>query len=384
MASLVTALFWTAFALSHFYLGFRIYSWVLHPLCQCPLWLVAVLMLFLASAFQIGYNAHKLPLKLRRFLIGAGGHWAGALLPLLLGFVGLDALRFLFLHLGGIVFPPALLLYASLGVLIVIGGMLAWGTRCAVSPRLTRYTIPVRKKAGTLSALRVALVSDVHLGVSIDHEHLSVLCRRLNELEADLILIAGDVLDAGLPRLHDADQIAAVFRTLSARYGVYACLGNHDVRGGATVEQTVEFLTSCGLRVLRDQAVRVGDAFTLIGRADYGFARHAGQPRAALAELMAKADPALPVLLLDHQPNQLREAADAGVDVQFSGHTHNGQMFPISLLTRRQFETDFGLWTHQQFTAIVSAGYGTWGPRLRIGSRSEIVLATLTFGDDQG
>ena len=289
-------------------------------------------------------------------------------------------MRFAFLHLGGLVFSPSLLLYASLGVLAVVGGVLAWGTHCAVSPRLTRYTVHVSKKAGPLSALRVAMVSDLHLGVSIDHAQLSVLCRRLNELDADLILIAGDVLDAGLPRLHDAEQIAAVFRTLSARYGVYACLGNHDVRGGATVEQTIEYLESCGLKVLRDQAVRIGDAFTLIGRADYGFARHAGQPRAALETLMAKADPARPVFLLDHQPNHLHEAADAGVDVQFSGHTHNGQMFPISLLTSRQFETDFGVWTDRQFTAIVSAGYGTWGPRLRIGSRSEIVLATLTFG----
>ena len=121
------------------------------------------------------------------------------------------------------------------------------------------------------------------------------------------------------------------------------------------------------------------DSYTLIGRADYGFSKTAGAPRASVAELVHGVDLAQPILLVDHQPNQLVQAADAGVDVQFSGHTHRGQMFPISLLTRHQFETDFGVWKHGRFTAVVSSGYGTWGPRLRLGSHSELVLATLVF-----
>ncbi len=248
----VTISFWVAFALSHFYLGFRLYTWVLAPVCRFPLWILACLMLFLGGSFQVGHNARKWPLWLRRFLIAVGGHWAGALLPLLLGFVGLDVLRLLFL-LGGLVFPPYLLFYASLAILATVSLLLIWGTLCAVRPRVTRYTIPVHKKAGTLSSLRVALVSDVHLGVSIDAKQLRAMCKALQDLSPDLILIAGDLLDSGLPGLHDADKIQSVLSGLHAPHGVYVCLGNHDVRGGVTTEETIRFFQRCGLSVLHEQ-----------------------------------------------------------------------------------------------------------------------------------
>ena len=115
MGRTVTISFWAAFVLAHFYLGFRLYTWVLAPVCRFPLWAVALLMIFLGISFQIGHNARACPLWLRRFLIAVGGHWAGALLPLLIGFAGLDVLRLLFL-LGGLIFPSHLLFYASLAV----------------------------------------------------------------------------------------------------------------------------------------------------------------------------------------------------------------------------------------------------------------------------
>lgn len=378
MGRTITISFWITFALSHFYLGFRLYTWILAPVCHFPLWGIVCLMLFLGGSFQAGHNARKWPLWLRRFLIAVGGHWAGALLPLLIGFAGLELLRILFLF-GGLVFPPYLLFYASLAILAAVSLLLVWGTLCAVRPRVTRYTIPVHKKAGSLSSLRVALVSDVHLGVSIDDRQLQAMCQTLGTLEPDLILIAGDLLDSGLSGLHDSDKIRATLCSLKAPHGVYLCLGNHDVRGGATTEETIRFFQRCGLNVLYDDAVHILHSYTLIGRADYGFSKTAGAPRAAVDALILRADPAQPILLMDHQPNQLVQAAEAGVDVQFSGHTHRGQMFPISFLTKRQFETDYGLWKYGRFTAVISSGYGTWGPRLRLGSRSELVLATLVF-----
>lgn len=379
MVFLISLSFWVVFALSHLYLGYRLYLWFLSPLCHMPLWGVALLVLFLGTAFQIGYFTAPLPLKLRRFFIWVGGHWVGALAPLLIGFGGLDILRLGFLHLLHIEFSAQLLFYASIFILSVVAALLIKGTFCAVSPCITRYQISIHKKAGTLGHLRIALVSDIHLGVLIDHIQLAALCQKINALQPDLILIAGDLLDAGLPSLHDADKISQTLRTLSARYGAYVCLGNHDVRHGASAEETIAFFEQSGLHVLHDKAVLIDQSFYLIGRMDYGFSGTACVPRASLSELLSPLDAFLPLLVIDHQPNQLREAADAGVDVQFSGHTHKGQMFPISLITHRQFETDFGLWKKGNFTAVVSCGYGTWGPRLRMGSRSELVLATLTF-----
>jgi predicted MPP superfamily phosphohydrolase len=381
MVFLVSLAFWVVFALSHFYLGYRLYLWFLFPLCHMPLWGTALLVLFLGTAFQIGYFTAPLPLKLRRFFIWVGGHWVGALAPLLIGFGGLDVLRIAFLCLFHVRFSAQLLFYASFFILAVVAALLIKGTFCAVSPRVTRYQISVHKKAGALRCLRIALVSDIHLGVLIDHTQLTALCQKINALQPDLILIAGDLLDAGLPSLHDADKISQTLRTLSAHYGAYVCLGNHDVRHGASVEETIAFFEQSGLHVLYDKAVLIDQSFYLIGRADYGFSGTACAPRASLSALLSPLDASLPLLVIDHQPNQLQEAADAGVDVQFSGHTHKGQMFPISLITHRQFETDFGLWKKGDFTAVVSCGYGTWGPRLRMGSRSELVLATLTFDD---
>ena len=300
MGRTVTISFWVAFALAHIYLGFRFYTWLIAPLYAFPIWGVAFILLFLGSAFQIGHNMRKGSLFIRRLLVAFGGHWAGALLPLVLGFVGLDFLRLLFQILGGVLFPPELLFYASLAIVVVVCIILLYGTFCAIWPRLTRYHVQVQKKDSPLSSLKVALVSDVHLGLSIDHRQLQTMCRRIQALNPDLILIAGDLLDSGLPGLHDRKEIQSVFQTLSAPHGVYVCLGNHDVRGGATTQQTIDFFESCGLTVLHDQAVCIKNSYTLIGRADYGFSKTAGAPRASLSELIQKANPTLPILLLDH------------------------------------------------------------------------------------
>ena len=129
------------------------------------------------------------------------------------------------------------------------------GTLCAVRPRVTRYTIPVHKKAGTLSSLRVALVSDVHLGVSIDAKAASCNAKALQDLSPDLILIAGDLLDSGLPGGCDADKINLCFPGLHVPHRVYVCLSNHDVRSGVTTERPFVFSNAAGSPVLHDSAV---------------------------------------------------------------------------------------------------------------------------------
>src|SRR5690606_31064942 len=127
--------------------------------------------------------------------------------------------------------------------------------------------------------------------------------------------------------------------------------------------------TSSGIRVLYDEAITVDGRFTLVGRRDYSDAG-----RLPLEEVMRGADRRKPIILLDHQPYELDVAERAGVDLMLSGHTHRGQVFPGSLITDRIYENDYGLLRRGTFHSIVTQGYGFWGPPIRLGTRSEIVL----------
>lgn len=130
---------------------------------------------------------------------------------------------------------------------------------------------------------------------------------------------------------------------------------------------------------MRDECRKIAGSFYLVGR-DYQYGEgFAGPGRRELSRLMTGVDRSLPVIMLDHQPSNLGEGQEQGVDLQISGHTHRGQLFPFNLLTRRLFETDWGCLQKGGFQLIVSCGYGTWGPPIRVGSVPEIVDINIRF-----
>lgn len=258
-----------------------------------------------------------------------------------------------------------------------IFAILIYGTWCAYSPKVTKYTLSINKQAGTIKHLKVIMLSDIHLGEIVNNSRLTTMVNDINELKPDLVLLPGDIIDSSLAPFIK-ENMGANFKRINSKYGVYACFGNHD--GMRTpVNEVVKNFENAGIKVLRDTAVLVDNSFYIIGRDDISLAQITKSKRKPLSELTETLDKSKPILLMDHQPRNLKETAQEGVDLEVSGHTHKGQFYPVNFITSKIFEIDYGYLKKDNSNIIVSSGYGTWGPPIRLGSRSEIVEIDMNF-----
>ena len=227
-----------------------------------------------------------------------------------------------------------------------------------------RETATVRTDKPLERPLRIVLASDLHLGYHNRRAELSRWVDLINAEHPDLVLLGGDLIDISVRTVLEGDY-AAELRRLEAP--VWTVLGNHEYYSNEPrVEQ---FLKDAGIRLLRD-SVAVFEGITVIGRDD-----RTNRARKPLAELMAGVDGF--TLLLDHQPVDLGEAEAAGIDFQFSGHTHRGQVWPISWVTDAFFENSWGHCRRGATQYYVSSGLGIWGAKIRIGTRSEYLVLDL-------
>lgn len=265
-----------------------------------------------------------------------------------------------------------------IAVMVVSAGLITAGFINALIPKIQRYEISIPKAAGELSEMKVAAVSDIHLGSIIRKRSIKQLSEILKSLEPDIVLLLGDIVDGEIkPVLRD--DLLQYFHCPACRAGLFAITGNHEFIGGA--QQTIPYIESKGIRLLNDTLVTIEGGIQLVGRLDRDSRRFYGKERKKLSEIMISADHSKPIILLDHQPIDLEEARKNGVDLQLSGHTHNGQMWPLNLLTRRIYELSHGYMKKGDTHYIVSSGFGIWGPRVRLGSRPEILFVTLKFGN---
>lgn len=310
-----------------------------------------------------------------------GNYWLAVLYYLTLIWLVADFLYGLF----GLFRPPGrMIIYpsdmAGLGILLFVMVIVGYGVWNARRPRIVHYDIVLGKTVAGLSGLHAVMVSDVHLGVIVDQHRLEDLVKRVNELEPDIVFLAGDIIDEDVSLFVERKMPEALSK-LKTRYGVFAVLGNHEYLGGNS-RLAVESLQQAGVRVLRDEYVKVNDQFYIVGRDDRMVANVTGKPRRDLGEFMGGMNKALPIVLLDHQPYRLKEGQQNGVDLQLSGHTHHGQFFPNHLITERIFENDWGYVRKGKYQVVVSCGYGTWGPPIRIGNAPEIVDLSISFRQD--
>ena len=166
-------------------------------------------------------------------------------------------------------------------------------------------------------------------------------------------------------------------KNLHAPLGVYAITGNHEYIGGAA--EAVAYLTEYNIKFLSDTAEFLDNRFYLAGRDDRDKTRFTGKPRKSLADILKNANHSFPILLMDHQPFQLSIPEELGVDLQLSGHTHDGQIWPFNYITNAIYEVSWGYKKKGNTHIYVSCGYGTWGPPMRIGNHPEVVSITLHF-----
>jgi uncharacterized protein len=259
----------------------------------------------------------------------------------------------------------------SISSLLIIGGFIN-----AIIPHIKEYNITINKSAGEIESLRIAAVSDIHLGSIIRKRSMKKLSGILKELKPDIVLLLGDIVDGEIGPVLRGDLLQ-YFTSPESNDGLFAITGNHEFIGGGN--RTIPYIESKGIRVLKDEMVVLKGGIQLIGRIDKDSFRFYHKERLSLDELIRQADTSKPVILLDHQPFHLNETAKQGIDLQLSGHTHNGQMWPLNYVTSWIYELSYGYLKKENTHFIVSSGYGLWGPRVRSGSRSEVLLINIKF-----
>ncbi|MDF9839177.1 MULTISPECIES: metallophosphoesterase [unclassified Paenibacillus] len=258
---------------------------------------------------------------------------------------------------------------AGITLVVLLAVFLIWGSRNAWSTVVRTHPVRIDKSIGTSVPLTVAVASDLHLGNIVGNRHLRKMVAEINRMKPDIILLAGDVLDDSIePFIRN--NMSLQMKQLKARYGVYAVLGNHEYYGGSIAQYT-ELMAGIGIKVLQDEVVEAGGVY-IAGRKDKTAESMQGG-RMSVSALLEGLDHSRPILMMDHQPTGFDIAAKAGVDVLLSGHTHRGQIAPNHWITRRLFELDWGYLLKDKLHVIVSSGYGTWGPPIRLASRSELI-----------
>ncbi|WP_443189999.1 metallophosphoesterase [Micromonospora sp. CB01531] len=259
---------------------------------------------------------------------------------------------------------------------LTAAGLTGYGVRTAMGPpRLDRVQIPLAKLPRSMDGLRIATVSDIHLGPLRGRSHTERIVAMINRLDADLVAVVGDLVDGSVAELGAA---AEPLRDLRSRYGSFFVTGNHEYYSG--VEEWVQEVDRLGLRVLQNarQEIRArGGVLDLAGVNDVTAAGTGLAAPADYAAALGDRDPSRPVVLLAHQPVAAYEAAKYGVDLQLSGHTHGGQMVPFNLLVGLQQPVVSGLGEVDGTKVYVTNGAGFWGPPVRVGAPPQATLVEL-------
>jgi predicted MPP superfamily phosphohydrolase len=309
-----------------------------------------------------------------------GGFWMAFMLYGFLLFLISDIV-FPILKVTGVINHDSVPLYRKWAFLTTLGIsaiLITIGFFNAVMPVVKEYDITIDKPAGKLKSFRIAAVSDIHLGSIIRKRSVKKLSEMLRKTEPDAVFLLGDIVDGEIGPVLRGDLLN-YFTCPRCKDGLLAITGNHEFIGGAEV--TIPYIESKGIRILKDEAVTLEGEIQVIGRLDRDGGRFRGGNRKPLDSLMKLVDRSKPVILLDHQPLHLDETEKNGIDLQLSGHTHNGQMWPLNYITAMIYEVSYGYKRKGNSQIIVSSGFGIWGPRIRLGSRSEILLINIKFKD---
>ena len=265
------------------------------------------------------------------------------------------------------------------------------GYRTARDVRVTNYTLP-KETLGQTESRRIILIGDLHIGVNSGTQLYRDTVDLINEQDADLILIAGDILTSTYEGMGDPEACASILSEMQSSSGNYVVYGNHDVEepllgGFSTIgpENAVRhpemegFLKKCGWELLTDEVVSLPgwNGLYLAGRRDESRPGDGVRERMPLKELLTGIDPSSPVLLIQHEPSDLEELDSLGIDLSVSGHTHDGQIFPGNIISRMFVPLTYGLESYGKSLALVTSGIGFYGPPIRVGTISEIVVIDL-------
>ena len=300
----------------------------------------------------------QIPTTIAKTMFNLGSIWMVFTLYMVLALIVFDCAK---------IFVPTMrwgFLYA-LGLTTVL---LIYGYYNYRHPRIEQIDITLDKPFSDRE-IRIAAISDIHLGNGTDKAALKRYVKLINSQNPDLILISGDLIDNSIIPVKQ-QQMEEELRELHAPMGIYMVPGNHEYI--SRIEQCEAFLQKTPITLLRDSIATLPCGIQIVGRDD----RH-NHRRKSLGELLDRVDSTKPIIVLDHQPYNLAEVDAAGVDIQLSGHTHRGQVWPLSLLTDYIYEQSHGYRKWQNTHIYVSTGLSLWGPPFRIGTNSEMAIITI-------
>lgn len=379
------------------YMMFRFFYWMKH--CNHRFnWLrfkvpFAVVYLFMALSPVIAFLLPKsaVAIVIRRI----STYWIGIMLYSLLYVVLFDLLRLIAKHTK----LKNTLLF-SRGSVISIGSVVVacavatclYGIFNARNIKVNEYSVTVNKSCGSDKHLKAVLVADMHMGYAIGVDHITNMVKKINEQNADIVIIAGDIFDNSYDGMDDPEGIKAQLKSIKSKYGVYAVYGNHDIDekilmgftfdwGGKQLnsEKMTNFMKECNIKLINDESVLINDEFYLVGRRDTDKPGTEDGTRAEISELTKDLDKTKPIFVLSHEPDELQKTADAGADIDFSGHTHDGQLFPGNLTIGLFWENPCGMIKKDNMYSIVTSGVGVYGTFMRVGTDAEICSVDINF-----
>jgi uncharacterized protein len=297
--------------------------------------------------------------------------WMGIIVYLFLVTLGFDLLKLALKFAGNNTLQDPRVfafLVSAIALIITVYGLVE-----AANIGITRISVKIPNLPKKLEGTTIAQISDVHMGLIIQGKRLDNIVTLTNSLNPDLIVITGDLVDE--QALH-MEQLVKPLQRLNSKYGVFACTGNHEFFAG--IQQAEAFIERGGVRLLRNRWIEVADGLQLVGRDDQAGTRVVGERIPPLAEIMKGIDPRKPVILLHHSPNTtMDELQRLGINLQLSGHTHQGQLWPFRYIVKKIYAMPYGLFTSGNTTVYVNRGTGTWGPPMRVGAAPEITFITL-------
>ena len=361
------SMIWAMIATFAIYLGGNIYLFIrlLQAVVALPLWVRLLFsILFWLSAFALflalGLRNVAMPETVQRALFTVGSVWLVFLLYAILSLLFCELIS-LWLPL-----PHHGVLYALAATIL----LLAAGYINYRYPRVEQLEI-VTKNGENGSSMRLVAISDVHLGYGTTKADLRRYVELIKAQKPDVVVIVGDLIDNSVKPVV-ADDMCSEFSHVHARMGVYMVAGNHEYISG--IHACESYLAKSSVRMLRDSIATLPNGVQLICRDD-----RSNRERATLATLVERANTASPIIVLDHQPYDIAESSRLAIDLHLSGHTHRGQVWPISWITDSLFEQSYGYRKWDNTHAYVSSGLSLWGPPFRIGTKSELVVIDLKW-----
>lgn len=378
------------------------YLWIgnCHHLFQSRIFRIILTVIYTLIALTplTGFLIRK-PAFLHRILKITSNYFLGIFMYILMVLFSIDVVRLILKYAVHASWIQSRIVFAAVGaccicIVIIISFS---GIYHAKHIKVTPYKITVDKSAPDMDSLKIVLLADTHFGYNSGAVHAQEIVNKINEQQPDLVCIAGDIFDNEYDAVREPEKISEILRTIRSKYGVYACWGNHDLNepilAGFTFKHKKEdskqlkdprmkrFLQNSNIQLLEDEAVLIDNSFYVVGRKDASLIEKIEEKRKTPAQLTQKLDKDKTIIVIDHQPKELQDIADAGVDLDLCGHTHDGQTFPGNFTVKFLWENPCGYLQKGSMHNIVTSGSGVWGPAMRVGTDSEICTINLTFSN---